>query len=248
MTKRPKPITCAWCHKILTECQCEPVAPPPAPHDLHPDTKQLVIDFAAALANKLCAAEKKCGYSDGWTADDWMDECRAKLREHIEKGDPLDVAAYCAFLWHHKAPTTSPSPVPQTERELSTPNIDAALQGCVSGHISEWPAIRTEILAVRSRLAANEAGVKEAHEALDVSGIAKGAFGHSVRYRIGLLIENAEQSASRAYEAAAKLVRPVMTKWLNLTYDQRAYSWHEMQTVIKELEKAIRKLAEKEKP
>jgi hypothetical protein len=30
-----------------------------------------------------------------------MDECRAKLLEHVANGDPRDVAAYCAFLWHH---------------------------------------------------------------------------------------------------------------------------------------------------
>src|SRR5690606_15339082 len=47
------------------------------------------------------AAEKKYGYSDGWASPDWMDECRAKLIEHLGKGDPRDVAAYCAFLWHH---------------------------------------------------------------------------------------------------------------------------------------------------
>lgn len=71
------------------------------PDGLHPDTKSLVIRFAAALAEKLHAAEKKYGYSDGWTRDDWMDECREKLINHVKKGDPRDVAAYCAFLWHH---------------------------------------------------------------------------------------------------------------------------------------------------
>ena len=30
-----------------------------------------------------------------------------------------------------------------------TPNIDAALQGCVSGNISEWPAIRVELQSVK---------------------------------------------------------------------------------------------------
>lgn len=77
------------------------------PEGLHPATKQLVFGFACALANKLHTAEKKYGYSDGWLDSGWMDECRAKLREHIEKGDPRDVAAYCAFLWHHKQSTAS---------------------------------------------------------------------------------------------------------------------------------------------
>jgi hypothetical protein len=72
-----------------------------SPEGLHPATKKLVFDFACALADKLHEAEKKYGYSDGWRDNDWMDECRVKLREHVEKGDPRDVAAYCAFLWHH---------------------------------------------------------------------------------------------------------------------------------------------------
>lgn len=71
------------------------------PADLHPATADLVARFAVALAEKLHAAEQKYGYSAGWADAGWMDECRADLIEHVHKGDPRDVAAYCAFLWHH---------------------------------------------------------------------------------------------------------------------------------------------------
>jgi hypothetical protein len=81
-----------------------------APCDLHPATADLVRRFSVALAEKLAAAEKKYGYSDGWCDPDWMDECRAKLLEHVSKGDPRDVAAYCAFLWHHGESTTATAP------------------------------------------------------------------------------------------------------------------------------------------
>ena len=77
---------------------------------LHPATACLVWNFALALANKLHDAEQKYGYSDGWRSKDWMDECRAKLRGHIDKGDPRDVAAYCAFLWHHGESTAAAPP------------------------------------------------------------------------------------------------------------------------------------------
>lgn len=77
------------------------------PAGLHPDTQDLVTRFATALAVKLHAAELKHGYSDGWKEPDWMDECRQKLLDHLAKGDPRDVAAYCAFLWHH-CQSTSP--------------------------------------------------------------------------------------------------------------------------------------------
>lgn len=76
--------------------------------DLNPHTKNLVVRFARAMAKKLLAAEVKYGYTDGWRTEDWMDECRAKLLEHIAKGDPVDVANYCAFLWHHGASTAIP--------------------------------------------------------------------------------------------------------------------------------------------
>lgn len=78
---------------------------------LHPKTASLVQRFTAALAEKLAAAEKKYGYSDGWASPDWMGECRLQLREHLFKGDPRDVAAYCAFLWHHGASTALPSEI-----------------------------------------------------------------------------------------------------------------------------------------
>lgn len=74
--------------------------------ELHSKTHLLIANFADALAEKLRKAQDKYGYSDGWSDADWMDECRTKLREHIEKGDPLDVAAYCAFLWHHGESTS----------------------------------------------------------------------------------------------------------------------------------------------
>lgn len=75
------------------------------PDGLHPQTRRLVQGFALALAAKLHAAQKKYGYTDGWSATDWIEECRVRLREHLEKGDPRDVAAYCAFLWFHNEPT-----------------------------------------------------------------------------------------------------------------------------------------------
>ena len=75
------------------------------PDELHPETRKLVAGFAKALAEKLCAAEKKYGYSDGWLSPDWEQECRLHFLAHIGKGDPRDVAAYCAFMWKHGWPT-----------------------------------------------------------------------------------------------------------------------------------------------
>lgn len=71
-------------------------------HQLHPATGDLVLRFAVALSRKLHEAQEKYNFTDEWTKDDWEDECRKELLRHIDKGDPLDVAAYCAFMWHHR--------------------------------------------------------------------------------------------------------------------------------------------------
>ena len=74
---------------------------------LHPATEDLVDRFAVALKEKLLAAQGKYSYAVGWADSDWMDECREALLEHIAKGDPRDIAAYCAFLWHHGESTAA---------------------------------------------------------------------------------------------------------------------------------------------
>jgi len=81
-------------------------AEPVIPDGLHPATADLVLRFATALAEKLHKAEQKYGYSDNWQQNDWYEECLQSLWEHIKKGDPRDVAAYCAFMWHHDWATT----------------------------------------------------------------------------------------------------------------------------------------------
>ncbi|MGX9392525.1 hypothetical protein ACWX0K_20540 [Nitrobacteraceae bacterium UC4446_H13] len=86
----------------------EPVA---WPANLNPRTLDLVQRFALALAKKLRLAEEKYGHTDGWLRDDWEAECRDHLYQHLEKGDPRDVAAYCAFMWHHGWITYRPEPV-----------------------------------------------------------------------------------------------------------------------------------------
>lgn len=75
------------------------------PEGLTRCTAELVMDFAKALAEKLYRSEQKYGWSDGWKESDWQDKCLADFHHHIGKGDPRDVAAYCAFMWHHEWPT-----------------------------------------------------------------------------------------------------------------------------------------------
>lgn len=97
---------------------------------LHPATADLVTRFATALARKLADAEQKYGYTDNWRRADWMPECRAQLRDHLLKGDPRDVAAYCAFLWAHEEPTHVPGEEADTQPSFQS-RADAWLRACL---------------------------------------------------------------------------------------------------------------------
>jgi len=68
----------------------------------------LVDRFSEAIREKLRASEIKYGHNSGWMRDDWQADCQRSLNEHLAKGDPRDVAAYCAFLWHHAWLTVGP--------------------------------------------------------------------------------------------------------------------------------------------
>lgn len=74
---------------------------PIMPLGLHPDTQKLITDFCTALAEKLYKAQLKYGYDTDWKQDGWPSQCQAHFHQHIAKGDPRDVAAYCAFMWWH---------------------------------------------------------------------------------------------------------------------------------------------------
>lgn len=116
--------------------------------DLHPKTADLVNRFARALAEKLATAEKKYGYSDGWASPDWMDECRAHLVEHVAKGDPRDVAAYCAFLWHHGERTELTAKASGSAPDVSDEAIERALDAKIGLDNTLRQLIRGDTVAV----------------------------------------------------------------------------------------------------
>jgi biotin-(acetyl-CoA carboxylase) ligase len=59
------------------------------------DDNAAVDKFAQRMKAKLAAARAK-GRS-GWQSCDTL-ELRRMLRQHVEKGDPVDVANFCMFL------------------------------------------------------------------------------------------------------------------------------------------------------
>lgn len=70
--------------------------------ELHPKTSKLVDDFAVALKDKLLRAQEKYGWQDEWSRHGNITDMAMDLEDHFYKGDPRDVAAYCAFMWYHR--------------------------------------------------------------------------------------------------------------------------------------------------
>ena len=61
------------------------------------DYSDAVDRFAARMKDKLTLAQQRG--KRGWRDPSWTDEQISKdLREHCDKGDPVDVANYCMFL------------------------------------------------------------------------------------------------------------------------------------------------------
>lgn len=61
----------------------------------HPD--DVAVDSLAALMKAKLAKQRDKGYG-GWDTDCTRERLSELLRAHVEKGDPVDVANFCAFL------------------------------------------------------------------------------------------------------------------------------------------------------
>lgn len=75
--------------------------------ELDPDTRRLVLRFAQAVADKLRKSEEKYGFKNEWMMWNWVGDgtILTEFEKHVDKGDPVEVAIYCAFLWWHQQPT-----------------------------------------------------------------------------------------------------------------------------------------------
>jgi hypothetical protein len=111
-----------------------PAAPAVAPH---PDDEAVDV-FACAMKAKMAAARDK-GRA-GWERIDPV-ELSIMLREHVEKGDPRDVANFCMMLWHHGA-RISDAALPMGKRAAPAPAEPKGEQHegerCNACHGSGW--------------------------------------------------------------------------------------------------------------
>lgn len=62
----------------------------------------LVASFSKALLEKFEASEEKYKWNGGWKKNDWQEDFNKQFKNHVANGDPIDIAAYCAFAWYHK--------------------------------------------------------------------------------------------------------------------------------------------------
>lgn len=80
-----------WLGRVMPFHDC-------APHPAQPHPDDVAVDrFAAAMKDKLSKAREKG--RGGWETCPPEDLSRM-LREHVEKGDPRDVANFAMMLWN----------------------------------------------------------------------------------------------------------------------------------------------------
>ncbi|MDP3272926.1 MAG: hypothetical protein U1D69_03555 [Polynucleobacter sp.] len=100
---------CGSIGPLCPDCRetCQVSYPPKTDTPPHPDD-EAVDRFAQAMKQKLAQAREK-GRS-GWQQMK-PDDISTMLYEHLEKGDPRDVANFCMFLWSLGQPITPCKPI-----------------------------------------------------------------------------------------------------------------------------------------
>lgn len=151
--------------------------------------QKLMREFGQELADKAAKAQQKYGYgADTWRDDKgWEQECNEGLQSHILKGDPRDVAVYCAFMWYHKW-STKPQPIPTDEalkeamlKEVSALNdidpvdgydynhalYDGVASACAAHAQSLVAPLEAEILRLKNIIAEGSGFIKQAEESTE---------------------------------------------------------------------------------
>lgn len=95
------------------------------PEGTHPDNVSLLQRLADDFLAKMIHNQQKYGYSNEWLTTDWEDECRQEMMRHIEKGDPLDVAIYAAFMLYRGWSTKQRTP---TQEAANPPEVSGDVQ------------------------------------------------------------------------------------------------------------------------
>ena len=133
--------------KELVEALEKAQQSPIMPLGLHPDTQKLVADFCTALAEKLYKAQLKYGYDTDWKQDGWPSQCQAHFHQHIAKGDPRDVAAYCAFMWWHGWSTKPPEGLESRTVTVKLPDYRNTYKSPVADEVEHQVRLALELFS-----------------------------------------------------------------------------------------------------
>ncbi|HBZ0630893.1 TPA: hypothetical protein MJB77_27265 [Klebsiella pneumoniae] len=136
-------VACATAEQALEKAQQSPIMP----LGLHPDTQKLVADFCTALAEKLYKAQLKYGYDTDWKQDGWPSQCQAHFHQHIAKGDPRDVAAYCAFMWWHGWSTKPPEGLESRTVTVKLPDYRNTYKSPVADEVEHQVRLALELFS-----------------------------------------------------------------------------------------------------
>lgn len=119
----------------------------------HPD--DVAVDALAALMKAKLEKQRSKGYS-GWDADCSQQRLSDMLRAHVEKGDPVDVANFCAFLTARGegiAPQADSKPA-----ALSSDTLYLLRRLLSNQHTLTGPEFRAELEKIVEVAAANKQG------------------------------------------------------------------------------------------
>ena len=87
-----------------------------APKPAHQD--DAAVDALAATMKAKLAKQRAKGYS-GWDTPEFTQQRLSDmLREHVDKGDPVDVANFCAFLAARGEGIAQAAPAAQGDAEM----------------------------------------------------------------------------------------------------------------------------------
>lgn len=199
------------------------------PSELARSTQYLIVDTAQALGNKLLAAQNKRKADPvGWMRNDWEDDCRAGLMNHIQKGDPRDVMAYAAFMHYHGWKTSPPEDLkPQyaTEQWWYQELKKAAN---ASGNLD----LKRAVFGVVNRMIGELNGKPPINTGLswqDYKGISDRADVHEAIQN--LMDDTTEDNAICLIRAIAEALRPRPRFWVDVHGYQTYLLWSEEDAV-----------------
>jgi hypothetical protein len=155
----------------------ESIAAPEAPAPHIDDAA--VDEFAKAMKQKLARSRDKG--RGGWETCHSADLSRM-LREHVEKGDPLDVANFCMFLWalgHGIAPASVSEPDREASQQAPEPQSDPDVADIIAGELQTSRGYAYTLMAEALKAAAPEAPEPTMDDAIAAGdGTLHGAIDH----------------------------------------------------------------------